>query len=104
MRVVAMTTATEIAEIVLTLGELEVGEQQLQVAHAETKDVFAWAVVAQGSQGSSSAGHHGHTRLTFREAQRHVPKDYAGKSASFGEFSFKIESYMTALDPTGWEK
>ena len=29
-----------------------------------------------------------------------MPKDYGGKSASFALFSFKIESYMTALDPT----
>ena len=29
-----------------------------------------------------------------------MPKDYGGKSAFIAEF--KIESYMTALDLTGW--
>ena len=46
--------------------------------------------------------HHGHTRLNFREAERRMPKENGGKSASFAEFSFKIESYMTAWDSTGW--
>ena len=82
-----MATATEIAEIVRKLRELEVG-QRLRVTHAEMKDLFAQAVVAQGS---SSPGHHGHTRLNFREAERHMPKDYGGKSAPSAEFSFKIE-------------
>ena len=43
---------TGIAEIVRKLRELEVGEQQLQAAHAEMKDLFAPAVVAQGSSSS----------------------------------------------------
>ena len=64
VRVAAMATATEIAEIVPKLRELEVG-QQLQAALAEMKHPFARVVVAQGS---SSAGHHGHTRLNFRDA------------------------------------
>ena len=94
-----MATAAEIAEIVRKLRELEVGQQQLQAAHAEMQDPFVRAVVAQGS---SSAGHHGHTRLNFREGERHMPKDCGGKTAPFAEFSFKNESYMTALDPTDW--
>ena len=94
-----MANATEIAEIVRKLRELEAGQQQLQATHAEMKDLFARAVVAQGS---TWAGHHGHIRLNFRGAELHVPKDYGGKSASFAEFSFEFESYMTALYPTGW--
>ena len=91
-----MATATEIAEIVRKLHELMVGQQQLHAARAKMKDLFARAVVAQGS---SSAGHHGHTRLNFREAERHMPKDYGGKSAA--EFSFKIVSDCAGLDRLG---
>ena len=60
----ATATATE---IVRKLRELEVGQQQLQAAHAEMSDLFARAVVTHGN---SSAEHHGHIRLNIREAER----------------------------------
>ena len=86
-----MATAAEVAEIVGRIIALE-------TSHADMKDLFARAIAAQGS---SSGGHHDQAKLNFREAERHMPKDYNGKSVTFAEFCFKIESYMTALDPAG---
>ena len=30
-----------------------------------------------------------------------MPKEYSGKSVNFSEYVFKIEAYMTILDPAG---
>ena len=86
-----MATAAEIAEIVRKVRELETG-------HVQLKDLFTRAITSQGTSASASQGQ---ARLNFREAERHMPKDYNGKSVTFAEFCFKIESYMTALDPSG---
>ena len=77
MRVVVMATATEIAEIVRKLRELEVGQQQLQAAHAEMRDTFARAVVAQGSP---SAGHHGTHDSTFGKPNSLCQRTTAGRA------------------------
>ena len=53
-------------------------------------------------KGAHRQGTTTHTRLNFRKGERHMLKDCGGKSAPFAEFSFKIESYVTALDPTDW--
>ena len=71
-----MATATEIAEIVRKLHELEVG-QQLQAAHAEM-DPFVRAVVEQGN---SPAGHTTATYdSTFRKPNAVCQRTTAGRA------------------------
>ena len=86
-----MATAAEVAQIVEKIKVLE-------NSHLELKDLFTRAITAQSSQtGGHSSEVHGTARLNFREAERHMPKEYSGKSINFSEYVFKIEAYITIL-------
>ena len=83
-----MATAAQLSEIVAKL-------QQLETEQTLLKDLFTRAST------SSSERREGSARLNFREAEKQMPQEYGGKGVNFAEFCFKIEAYMTALDPDG---
>ena len=81
------TTGAHHTEIVSKL-------QQLEIEQAVMKDLFNRAV-------RSSPPTSGDSKLNVRQAERHVPKEFSGKSGGYAEFVFKIEAYMSTLDPAG---
>ena len=84
-----MATIEQITEIVQKLTQLE-NEQVL------LRDLFARAAAAHSTGGGAASG-----RLNFREAERHMPREYDGKNINWTELCFRIESYMTTIDPNG---
>ena len=75
-------------EIVAKMPELET-EQNLM------KDLFNRALRMSQSSGEG--------KLNFRHADRHMPGMFNGKATEYTEHIFKMEAYMSTLDPAGKE-
>ena len=73
-------------EIVAKMRELET-EQNLM------KDLFNRAQRKSQSSGEET--------LNFRHAERHMPGMFNGKAIECTEYIFKMEAYMSILDPAG---
>ena len=43
----------------------------------------------------------GEEKLNFRHAERHMPGMFNGKATEYTEYIFKMEAYMSTLDPAG---
>ena len=43
----------------------------------------------------------GEGKLNFRHAERHMPGMFHGKATEYTEYIFKMEAYMSTLDPAG---
>ena len=81
-----MVSVEQANEIVAKMRELET-EQNLM------KDFFNRA-----SRMSQSSGE---GKLNFRHAERHMPGMFNGKATEYTEYIFKMEAYMSTLDPAG---
>ena len=81
-----MVSVEQANEIVAKMRELET-EQNLM------KDLFNRAL--RMSQWS------GEGTLNFRHAERHMPGMFNGKATENTEYIFKMEAYMSTLDPAG---
>ena len=81
-----MVSVAQANEIVAMLGELET-EQSL------IKYLFNRAL--RKSQSGSDV------KLNFRQAERHMPGMFNGKSTEYTEYIFKTEAYLSTLDPGG---
>ena len=73
-------------EIVAKMRELET-EQNLM------KDLFNRALRMSQSSGEG--------KLNFRHAERHMPVMFNGKATEYTEYTFKMEAYISTLDPAG---
>ena len=43
----------------------------------------------------------GEGKLNFRHAERHMPGMFNGKATEYTEYIFKMEAYMSTIDPAG---
>ena len=66
--------------------------QQLEHDQSMLRDLFTRAVGSGAGQG---------VKLNYREAEKHMPKEYSGKGLAFAEYVFKMEAYLPAVDPNG---
>ena len=82
----AMVSVEQANEIVATLRELDT-EQNLM------KDLFNRALRMSQSSGEE--------KLNFRHAERHMPGMFNGKATEYTEYIFKMDAYMSTLDPAG---
>ena len=81
-----MVSVEQANEIVAKLRELET-EQNIM------KDLFNRAL--RTSQSGSDV------KLNFRQAERHMPGMFSGKATEYTEYIFKMEAYLSTLDPGG---
>ena len=81
-----MVSVEQANEIVAKMWELET-EQNLM------KDLFNRALRMSQSSGEG--------KLNFRHAERHMPGMFNGKATEYTEYIFKMEAYMSTLDPAG---
>ena len=81
-----MVSVEQANEIVAKPRELGV-EQHLM------RDLFNRALRANQS-GSD-------VKLNFRQAERHMPGMFSGKATKLTEYIFKMEAYLSTLDPGG---
>ena len=81
----AMVTVEQANEIVATLRELETENLM--------KDLFNRALRTSHS-GSD-------VKLNLRQAERHMPGMFNGKATEYTEYVFKMEAYLSTLDPGG---
>ena len=81
-----MVSVEQANEIVAKMRELET-EQNLM------KDLFNRALRMSQSSGE--------VKLNFRHAERHVLGMFNGKATEYTEYIFKMEAYMSTLDPAG---
>ena len=81
-----MVSVEQATEIVAKMRELET-EQNLM------KDLFNRALRTSQSSGEG--------KLNFRHAERHMPGMFNGKATEYTEYIFKMEAYMSTLDPAG---
>ena len=82
----AMVSVEQANEIVAKLRELDT-EQKIM------KDLFNRAL--RMSQSGSDV------KLNFREEERHMPGMFNGKSTECTEYIFKMDAYLSTLDPAG---
>ena len=47
----------------------------------------------------SIQSHPGDSWLNFRRVERHMSKEFSGKSGGYAEFAFKMEAHMSILNP-----
>ena len=81
-----MVSVEQANETVAKMRELET-EQNLM------KDLFNRALRMSQSSGEG--------KLNFRHAERHMPGMFNGKATEYTEYMFKMEAYMSTLDPAG---
>ena len=79
-----MVSVEQANEIVAKMREL-VTEQNLM------KDLFNRALRMSQSSGE--------VKLNFRHAERHMPVMFKGKETEYTGYIFKMEAYMSTLDP-----
>ena len=68
--------------------------QQLDMEQVVVKDLFNHAA-------RSSQSHSSDRKLSFRQDERHMPKEFSVKSGRCAEFVFRMEGYTSILDPSG---
>ena len=82
----AMVSVEQANEIVAKMRELETEQNLL-------KDLFNRALRMSQSSGEE--------KLNFRHAERHMPGMFIGKATEYTEYIFKMDAYMSTLDPAG---
>ena len=92
-----MATVEQLNEVIMKISDIATKVQALDHEQGLMKDLFARAVRG----GQEGGGARADRKLNYREAERHMPKEFSGKGAMFSDYVFRMESYMTILDPSG---
>ena len=67
--------------------------RELETEQNLMKDLFNRALRMSQSSGEG--------KLNFRHAERHMLEMFNGKATEYTEYIFKMEAYMSTLDPAG---